>query len=411
VSAPSGSSPGVLTRAPEGAARALAARWRSGNAWWQDSVLAVVLAAVAFAPPLAANGVALGELGHHRLGIAGSLLSAAQAVPLAARRRWPGWTLAVVGAAFGVYQIAGYRSTFASVGLFIALYSAGAHQVRYRRPLAAAATAGYAVLAAILASRGSPERVIDWITFYLLLVACWGAGAVIRSRAVAGEARRQQSVELAMAGERARIARELHDVVTHHVTAMVVQADATQFVLETAPDRAADGLGAISGTGRRALADLRHLLGVLESPGGGQDERAGEAGRAPVTGSLPDLVARINSAGHPAELIEKGHPEPMAVGTRLAVYRVVQEGLTNAMKHASGQPTVAEVRYGDDEISVEVSNDGPVQPDGSFPAGRGLTGLRERVSRCGGNLSASARPEGGFSVRARLPRIPAQVEP
>jgi signal transduction histidine kinase len=267
------------------------------------------------------------------------------------------------------------------------------------------------VLATILALQGSPERVIDWITFYLLLVACWGAGAVIRSRAVAGETRRRQSVELAMVEERARIARELHDVVTHHVTAMVVQADATQFVLETAPDRAADGLGAISGTGRRALADLRHLLGVLESPGGGQDDRDRESGRAPVTESLTDLVARINSAGHPAELIEKGQPEPIAVGTRLAVYRVVQEGLTNAMKHASGQPTVAEVRYGDDEISVEVRNDGPVQPGGSVTAGRGLTGLRERVSRCGGNLVASTRSEGGFSVRAWLPRIPAQVEP
>ena len=391
--------------------RALAARWRAGNAWLQDGVLAVALAALAFAPPLAANGVALGELGHHRLGIAGSVLAAAQALPLVARRRWPGWTLAVVGGAFGAYQLAGYRSTFASIGLFIALYSVGAHQSRDRRPLAAVATAAYAVLAAVLAARGSPERVIDWITFYLLLVACWGAGAVIRSRAAAEEARREQSVELAMAGERARIARELHDVVTHHVTAMVVQADATQFVLETAPDRAADGLGAISGTGRRALADLRHLLGVLESPGDGRDERAGQSGRTPVTESLTDLVARISSAGHPAELIEKGHPEPMAVGTRLAVFRVVQEGLTNAMKHATGQPTVAEVRYGDDEISVEVSNDGPVRPDGSFRAGRGLTGLRERISRCGGDLQASARPEGGFSLRARLPRMPGQVEP
>jgi signal transduction histidine kinase len=214
-----------------------------------------------------------------------------------------------------------------------------------------------------------------------------------------------------MAAERARIARELHDVVTHHVTAMVVQADATQFVLETAPDRAVDGLGAISGTGRRALAELRHLLGVLESPGGGHDEGSGAAGRGPVTGSLTDLVAQIQSAGHPAELIEKGEPEPMAAGTQLAVYRVVQEALTNAMKHAPGHRTVAEVRYGDDMIHVEVGNDGPVLPAGAFTAGRGLTGLRERVSRCGGDLQATARPDGGFSVLAQLPRIPAQVEP
>ena len=417
MSAPSGLPPGAPARPPAAApraraelARVLAGRWRAGNPWLQDGVLAVVLTGLAFAPPLAANGVALGELADHPLGVAGSLLVVGQALPLAARRRWPGWCLTVVGAAFAAYQLAGYRSAFASIGLFIALYSAGAHQARHRRSLATAATAAYAVLAAVLAVRGSPERGIDWITFYVLLLACWGAGAVIRSRAAAQEARREQSVELAIFEERARIARELHDVVTHHVTAMVVQADATQFVLETAPDRAVDGLGAISGTGRRALADLRHLLGVLEAPRG-RDDGGGEAGRAPVTGSVADLVGRINAAGHPAQLIEKGNPEPVAVGTRLAVYRVVQEALTNAMKHAPGQPTVAEVRYGDDEISVEVSNDGPVQPPGSYTAGRGLTGLRERVSRSGGELQTSVRPEGGFSVRARLPREPAEAEP
>jgi signal transduction histidine kinase len=122
-------------------------------------------------------------------------------------------------------------------------------------------------------------------------------------------------------------------------------------------------------------------------------------------------VARIHSAGHPAELIEKGQPEPIAAVTQLAAYRVVQEALTNAMKHAPGHRTVAAVVYGDDMIHIEVSNDGPVLPTGSFTAGRGLTGLRERVSRCGGDLQATARPDGGFSVRAQLPRTPAQVEP
>src|ERR1700759_3622869 len=149
-------------------ARTLAARWRSGNAWRPDSVLAVVLTGLAFAPPLRSNGVALGELGHHSLGVTGSLLVVAQALPLAVRRGWPGWCLTVIGAAFAAYQLAGYRSAFASIGLFIALYSAGAHQVRHRRALAAAATVAYAALAAALAGRGSPERVIDWITFYTL---------------------------------------------------------------------------------------------------------------------------------------------------------------------------------------------------------------------------------------------------
>ena len=367
--------------------------------------------AVAFAPPLMANGVALGELAQHRLGIPGSVLAVAQALPLAVRRRWPALSLAVVAVAFAVFQLIGYASSMASIGLFIALYSVGAHASQHRRAVAWAVTAAYAALAIALALRGSPERPINWVTFYLLLAACWLAGSWVRARAAFESARRRQSAELAKAAERARIARELHNVVTHHVTAMVVQADATQFVLETAPGRAADGLGAISGTGRRALAELRHLLCVLESPGSGPDEGSGDAGRVPVTGPLTDLVARIQSAGHPAELIEKGQPEPMAAGTQLAAYRVVQEALTNAMKHAPGNRTVAEVLYGDDTIHIEVTNDGPVLPASSFTAGRGLTGLRERVSRCGGDLQATARPDGGFSVRAQLPRISAQVEP
>jgi signal transduction histidine kinase len=390
---------------------ALATWWRARGDLVQDGLLSVALLAVAFAPPLAASGVALGELAKHRLGIPGTALAVAQALPLAVRRRWPALSLAVVAVAFAAFQLAGYVSSMASFGLLIALYSVGAHASQRRRGVAWAVTVGYVALAIALALRDSPERLIDWVTFYLLLAGCWAAGSGVRARVSSEAARRRQSVELAMAAERARIARELHDVVTHHVTAMVVQADATRFVLETAPDRAVDGLGAISGTGRRALAELRHLLGVLESSGGGHDEGSGDAGRAPVTGSLAGLVAQIQSAGHPAELIEKGQPEPLAAGTQLAVYRVVQEALTNAMKHAPGHRTVAEVRYGDDMIHVEVSDDGPVLPAGAFTAGRGLTGLRERVSRCGGDLQATARPDGGFSLRARLPRIPAQVEP
>ena len=383
--------------------------WRSRSNLLQDSVLAALFLAAGFLPPLQANGLALGELAHHPLGVPGSLLVVAQTVPLAVRRRWPAWSLVVVAVAFALFQLGGYIDSPASTSLIVSVYSVGGHAVTRRRALAWAITAGYAVLATLLARRGSPERPIDWLTFYLLLVVCWGAGSWVRSRAAAERQRRRQNVQLATAAERARIARELHDVVTHHVTAMVVQADAAQFVLDTAPDRAADGLAAVSGTGRRALAELRHLLGVLESPG--DDGRDGDAGALGSTGSLADLVARISSAGHPAELIERGQPEPVAASTRLAVYRVVQEGLTNSMKHAPGQPVVAQVCYGDDAITVEVSNDGPLLGGESFTAGRGLTGLRERVSHCGGELLAGARPEGGFTVSARMPRHPAQLGP
>ena len=298
--------------------------------------------AVAFAPPLTASGVALGELAQHRLGIPGSVLAVAQALPLVVRRRWPAMSLAVVAVGFAVFQLAGYVSSLASIGLFIALYSVGAHASQHRRSVAWAATGAYAALAIALALRGSPEQPIDWVTFYLLLAACWMAGSWVRARAAFEAARRRQSAELAKAAERARIARELHDVVTHHVTAMVVQADAAQFV---AGDRArpgpASGLATISGTGRRPLAELRHLLGVLESPG-----RA--TPRAPVTrsgarpGPLTDLVGqRIQLGRSPGRTDREGRAA--ADGRRARAGRVpgCTGGADQRLKHAPGPRTVA----------------------------------------------------------------------
>jgi signal transduction histidine kinase len=204
---------------------------------------------------------------------------------------------------------------------------------------------------------------------------------------------------VATAVERARIARELHDVVTHHVTAMVVQADAAQFLVGSAPERAGDGLVAISDTGRRALTELRHLLGVLEATGD-----SAVVDRAPTLGRLGDLVEQARMSGQPVELTERGDQRQRAVDVELAAYRVVQEALTNAVKHAKGRPTAVTVNHHDDHLDIEVTTHGsagaaPVVPSG----GRGLEGLRERVRMLDGELVAAAGPDGGFSVRARIP--------
>jgi len=188
--------------------------------------------------------------------------------------------------------------------------------------------------------------------------------------------RRRRVVEAE--AERARIARELHDVVTHHVTAMVVQADAAQYT------PGAD-LSVIGDTGRLALKELRHLLDVLHS---GPDLKIGE------------LVDRAKASGQPVELTEEGSPALLAAGAELAAYRVVQEGLTNAMKHARGRSTQVVIRYRPQATDIEVLTDGPpVEHSG----GHGLDGLRERVSVFGGTVTAGGRPSGGFRLYAQIP--------
>jgi hypothetical protein len=148
----------------------------------QDVVLAAAFTVLGFLPVLAANGVLLGQLPVHRAGPLAVLLALAQCLPLAIRRRWPALTLAIVACAFAAYQLLGYPSSFTSEGLLLALYSAGAHEATFRRELAVGATASYVLLAVALEGLGSPERPVDYATFYLALSACWGAGALRRSR-------------------------------------------------------------------------------------------------------------------------------------------------------------------------------------------------------------------------------------
>ncbi|WP_442818727.1 sensor histidine kinase [Streptomyces sp. NBC_01320] len=377
----------------------------------KDGVLALVLTVLAFVPTLSQIGAQIGGLPDHPSSPSSIGLTLAQTLPLAVRTRRPAACLAVVGCAFAVHQAMGCPATFGTVGLYAALYSAGAHQVSFRRALAAAASAGYAVLAVVLHRLGSPERIPDYLAFSLVLAGVWLVGSGVRRRRAEEAERRRLAAEVAAAAERARIARELHDVVTHHVTAMVVQADAAQFLLTSAPERAGDSLTAVSDTGRRALTELRYLLGVLEATG-----QSASADRAPTLGKVGDLVAQARMSGQPVEFTERGEWPAQSVDVELAAYRVVQEALTNAMKHAVGQRTRVLVQHGDEHIEIEVATEGSAPSPASAPAarkvgrggGRGLTGLRERVRMLDGELVAGPRPDGGFRVRAVIPTQPAQ---
>ncbi|RSM52244.1 two-component sensor histidine kinase [Amycolatopsis sp. WAC 01376] len=381
--------------------------WRDLPSSIKDSVLAAVVTVLAFAPTVAHIGPEIGDLPRRSTGgidvVAGAALTLAMCLPLAVRSRMPAVCLSVIGTAFAIGQVLSYPDTFGKVGILLALYAAGAHLARFRRGLAAVLTASYAALTVALHNLGSPQRFPDFLAFYLVLVVIWLAGTGMRRWRAEEAERRRLAAEVAAATERARIARDLHDVVTHHVTAMVVQADAAQFLLDSAPERTGTGLRAISDTGRRALTELRTLLGILEATG---EPRA--ADRTPAMGKVADLVEQARLSGQPVEWTEQGEQLPRSVDVELTTYRVVQEALTNALKHATGNPTKVLVRHGKDHIEVEVITLGPAVGDTATPSGgRGLTGLRERVRMSGGDLVSGALPgDGGFRVWAMIPGSP-----
>jgi signal transduction histidine kinase len=380
--------------------RAFVRQWLDYPVPVKDTALAVGVAVLANVSTVSHIGPEIGDLPARQAGtVVGLVLTLALCLPLAVRSRWPAACLVVVGSAFAVDQVLGYPDTFGKVGLLLALYAAGAHLARFRRGLGAVLTAGYVVLAVVLHALGSPQQFLDYLAFYLILVVTWLAGTGMRRWRAEQAERERLAAEVARSTERARIARDLHDVVTHHVTAMVVQADAAQFLLDTEPASAGDGLSAISETGRQALTELRALLDVLEATG-----ESPAPARTPTIGRVADLVEQARLSGQPVEWTEQGVGRPRSVDVELAAYRVVQETLTNALKHATGQPTTVLLRHGEEHIEIEVTTTGPAATTPVSPSGgRGLTGLRERVRMLDGDLVAGPRPDGGFRVHAMIP--------
>jgi len=201
----------------------------------------------------------------------------------------------------------------------------------------------------------------------------------------------------AVAEERRRIARDLHDVVAHSVSVMTVQAGAARLLLDEEPKRAREPLLAVEETGRQALGEMRRLLGILR-------RAEGKAALAPQPGlaRLDDLVAQARAGGLPVELTVEGERAALPPGVDLAAYRIVQEALTNARKHGGPARAHVALRYGREALELEVTNDGGASAnDGS--GGHGLVGMRERVALYGGELEAGPRASGGYAVRARLP--------
>jgi signal transduction histidine kinase len=345
-------------------------------------------------------------------------------IPVALRRRVPvaAFVTAVVA---GAWQVLGLGMTTrgsgahagplpSDVALLVLLYTVAAYRPR-RYSIPALLTCIGGSLVAVLVWLPVPGQVglgerlfLSGFLFGGISLACWVLGDSMRYRrgyytaledkAARLEAERHAEAKVAAAAERARIARELHDVVAHHVSVMVVQADGAGYVLGSDPDRAAKALAAVSATGRQALTELRRLLGVLRSA----DQRT-ELAPLPGLDDLRELLDQARAAGLEVTYKLTGSPHELQEGAELAAYRVVQESLTNTRKHAGLVATAAvTLQYEPDGLIVQVTDNGMAAPGGE-PAGHGLTGMRERIEMYGGTVAAGPLPGGGFRVRAWLP--------
>ncbi|MEU8848296.1 sensor histidine kinase [Streptomyces sp. NPDC093982] len=343
---------------------------------------------------------------------------------IALRRRMPEKMLVlaiVVGLAQLVLNVAPTPVNFA---FLVITYTVAATGARWASRLALVT----GLCAAPLAQTRWPEQdssVLGNVALVIFMTVpfalAWVLGDSIRTRrayyeqleerATRLEKEREAQAKVAVAAERARIARELHDVVAHNVSVMVVQADGAAYVLDSAPDQAKKALETISSTGRQALAEMRRLLGVLRT---GEHQESGEYVPQPDVEQIDDLIQQCRSSGLPVDFKVEGTPRPLPSGVELTAYRIVQEALTNTRKHG-GPNTGASVRlvYFDDGLGLLVEDDGKGAPHelyedgGADGSGHGLIGMRERVGMVGGTLDAGPRPGGGFRISALLPLKPA----
>ncbi|WP_459738149.1 sensor histidine kinase [Streptomyces sp. E-15] len=387
---------------------------------WVDAFWAVVLLGVSGASVVSLAG----DPGQHGTVPGGLAVSAVLCGVVALRRRLPEPMLLVALVTGLVQLVLDVQTTVADFAMLVITYTVAAVGARWSSRLALAVSLCAATVAQI---RWPDERtgfagqvaiaVFQTVPFAL----AWVLGDSVRTRrayfaqleerAARLEREREAQAKVAVAAERARIARELHDVVAHNVSVMVVQADGAAYVMDAAPDQARKALETISSTGRQALAEMRRLLGVLRT---GEHQESGEYVPQPDVDQIDDLVEQCRSSGLPVDFKVEGTPRPLPSGVELTAYRIVQEALTNTRKHG-GPNTGASVRlvYFDDGLGLLVEDDGKGAPHelyeegGADGQGHGLIGMRERVGMVGGTLDAGPRPGGGFRISALLPLKPA----
>jgi signal transduction histidine kinase len=402
--------------------------WMRGHPLVVDSLLAVAVAVLG----LSAIGVR-----HVPLAVA-LLFIVAMSAPVALRRRYPVGAFAAVVVVGGFEVLALPRPFGSDLAVIVLLYTVAAYRPRRISGLALAVCLAGSLVAIVVWGAHAVHSAWSFAGVAAVLAGpallAWLLGDSMQwrrgyyrgleERAARAERERDAQAQIAVAAERARIARELHDVVAHHVSVMVVQADGAAFALEASPERARQALTAISRTGRQALAEMRRLLGVLRSA----DDTGGELEPQPGVEQLGGLLEQARASGLPVSFAVEGVPRPLPPGAALAAYRIVQESLTNARKHGGPAVTAAvALRFCEDQLVIKVTDDGRRRAgaaavavvgglrgggDGSAAGaagdgqGHGLIGMRERVEVYGGTVAAGPCP-GGWRVTATLP-LPAE---
>jgi signal transduction histidine kinase len=297
---------------------------------------------------------------------------------------------------------------FQFFSVLIACFATGLYAPPRAGAAALSGVAAYHVLVAALRG-GSFEHWGEAVTTIAFDLAAWGVALLLRARArrtaeleaeaARLEADREERARAAVADERARIARELHDAVAHSVSVMVLQSGAVRRALRSDQERERDALLSVERTGRQAVGELQRMLGILRRPGQGP-----ELGPQPSVARVEELVDAVREAGLDVELAVEGAPRPLSPGLDLSAYRIVQEALTNALKHAAGARVRVRVAFGSAELRLDVVDDGPGAANGrAADGGHGLVGMRERVAVWGGTLDAGPAPGGGYRVLAHLP--------
>lgn len=379
----------------------------------QDSSLAVLLTAASLVGVVTHLQVDIpeggGDVAGRALDALGIVLILLQTMPLAARRRAPISVLSVTAAALLAFSLLGYFRSLAAFGFLTALYTVAAY--RERRASIPAGMASGLVILVILMMGKEPLEPDALIAECLFLGAAWFLGdglrirrgqvVLLEDRATRLEREREEQTQRAVAGERRVIARELHDVVAHNVSVIVAQAGAAQRIFGTQPGEALAALGAIEHTGREALVEMRRLTGFLRT------DTDQEATRSPQPGlnNLEVLVRQVQEAGVPVTLRIEGIRRPIPAGLDLSAFRIIQEALTNIVKHAGSARAEVVVRYGESRLELMIADDGSgptSDPDITRPR-YGHLGMRERVALFGGELRVGAGPRGGYQVVASLP--------